>query len=75
MARCRSLPVSEWPAADQFVWLAACRPSERFGRGGPARHLRASTKVSLQRGYGYLLDFCERKGMLDPAAPPPETKE
>ncbi|MXN63869.1 site-specific integrase [Stappia sp. GBMRC 2046] len=65
----RSLPPNLWPEADRRAWQGACRPGERLARGGCASQLKPITRADLARRYGYLLDFCERTGGLDLAAP------
>jgi integrase len=39
--------------------------AKRLKPGGAAAHLRPSTRTSLVRAYGYLLDFCRRNRLLD----------
>jgi site-specific recombinase XerD len=56
----RSLPVGDWPAADQLAWEVACRPAERLKRGGTAAHLKPVTRNDLARRYGYFLDHIKR---------------
>ncbi len=65
----RSLPLEAWPAADRAAWLAAIEPGVRLKRGGKASHMLPVTQNDLSRRYGYLLDFCKRRGILDMAAP------
>src|SRR5215217_4399845 len=61
----RSLPVSDWPAADRIQWASACRPGVRMQRGGRASHLKPVTRDDLSRRYGYFLGFLARSGRLD----------
>src|SRR5262245_40456976 len=61
----RSVPITDWPAADRRGWEAACQPSRRLVRGGAASHLGADTRSDLARRYGYYLDFLNRSGQLD----------
>jgi len=61
----RSLPVSEWPAADQRAWREAIRPAVRLARGGGAGHLAAASREDIERRYGAYLGFLNRRGWLD----------
>ena len=61
----RSFPLSDWPSADREALQRACVPAQRLRPGGAAAHLKPSTRASLVRTYGYLLDFCRRNGFLD----------
>jgi hypothetical protein len=58
----RSLPLHQWPEVDRLAWAAACRPAERFKRGGAACHMRDITRRDLARRYGYFLDHVRRAG-------------
>ncbi|MGF7163035.1 integrase [Rhodoligotrophos appendicifer] len=68
-SRYETLPSEEWPRADRDGWEAACSPAHRLKSGGRAGHLKISTRGYLQRGYGYLLDFCARNGTFNVNAP------
>jgi integrase len=61
----RSLPVSEWPAADQRAWKDAIKPAMRLARGGGAGHLAADSREDIARRYGAYLGFLNRCGWLD----------
>jgi len=61
----RACPLHDWPAADREAWNRACVAAKRLKPGGAAAHLRPSTRTSLVRAYGYLLDFCRRNRLLD----------
>jgi site-specific recombinase XerD len=61
----RSLPVTEWPAADRDAWERACRPGQRLRSGGRASRLKPITRNDLARRYGYFLDHLARSGRLD----------
>jgi integrase len=65
----RSLPIVEWPQADQRAWEAACRPGHRFHQGGSASYLAEVSRVDIARRYGMFLDFLERTTVLDRRAP------
>jgi hypothetical protein len=43
----RSLPVSEWPAADRQAWDEACRPGFRLRRGGAASRYAEATAARV----------------------------
>lgn len=60
-----SLPIDQWPHADRTTWDHACRPSRRFNPGGAAGHMKQTTRTSMVRAYGYLLEHCQRTGTLD----------
>ena len=53
------------PTADCRVWKQACVPAQRLRPGGAAARMKSSTRTSLVRAYGYLLEFCHRNGLLD----------
>jgi integrase len=61
----RSLPFVSWPSEDCEAWTAACRPNQRFKRGGFGAHMKPPTLADLKRRYGYFLDFLDRSGLLD----------
>jgi integrase len=61
----RSLPLSEWPRADQEAWQDACRPACRLKRGGAASHLAAVSRDDFERRYGAFLGFLVRNKRLD----------
>jgi integrase len=63
----RSLPIAEWPASDRLGWAQACRPAQRFKRGGAASHLALVSQADVANRYGLYLDFLQRHGRLDPA--------
>jgi integrase/recombinase XerD len=65
----RAYPLQDWPTADREAWERACVAAQRLRPGGAAAHLRPSTRTSLLRAYGYLLDFCRRNGLFDQNAP------
>ena len=65
-----SLPLAQWPEADQAAWAGACQPSKRFQRGGSASHLQKTTRTSMLRAYGYLLEHCQRQGTFDSGLQP-----
>jgi hypothetical protein len=56
----RACPLRDWPAADREAWNRACVAAKRLKPGGAAARLSPSTRTSLVRAYGYLLDFCRR---------------
>src|SRR5680860_93837 len=61
----RACPLYDWPTADREAWERACVAAQRLKPGGAASRMKPSTRTSLVRGYGYLLDFCRRNGVLD----------
>jgi integrase len=61
----RSLPVSEWPDADQRAWEEACRPGLRLRPGGVASHLAPVSRDDFARRYGAFLGFLQRNGRLE----------
>jgi len=64
----RSLPISDWPAADQEAWAAAYRRGTGFRAGGAAcRYGEVSRKDFVNR-YGAFLGFLQRRGCLHPSA-------
>ena len=67
--RPRSLPISEWPIADQHAWEDACRPGARFKRGGAASYLADVSRADIANRYGAYLGFLQRTGRLDYKAP------
>jgi integrase len=60
----RSLPVSEWPHADQQAWEDACRPASRLKPGGAASYLAQESRDDFARRYGAFLGFLQRAGRL-----------
>jgi site-specific recombinase XerD len=60
----RSLPIDEWPDADRKAWERACRPPERFKRGGAASHLAPVSRNDFANRYGAFLGFLQRTGRL-----------
>ena len=67
LAKPRSLPIAEWPAADRIGWAEACRPAQRLKRGGAASHLAAVSQDDIANRYGLYLDYLNRNGRFDPA--------
>ncbi len=63
----RSLPIAEWPEADQLGWTDALRPAQRLKRGGAASHLAGVSQADIANRYGLYLDYLQRNGRLDPA--------
>ena len=61
----RALPPCNWPAAEREIWTQACVAARRLQPGGAAARMKSSTRASLVRAYGYLLEFCHRNGLLD----------
>ncbi len=68
--RIRSLAIALWPKADREAWEQACIPARRLKAGGAAARMKPITQQSHARVYGYLLEFCNRKGFLDARAEP-----
>ena len=68
----RSMPLSEWPQADQAGWHLANQPQDLLDDSvGYAQRWRPATQKLTQDGYGYWLDWLARSGQLcfssDPA--------
>ena len=63
--RPRSLPVNEWPEADQHVWAEACRPGTRLKPGGSASYLAPVSQHDFANRYGAFLGFLQRNGRLN----------
>jgi integrase len=61
----RSLPISEWPAADQEAWAAACRTGTRFRPGGGASRYAEVSRNDFASRYGAFLGFLRRRRCLD----------
>jgi integrase len=61
----RALPPCHWPAAEREIWTQSCVAARRLKPGGAAARMKSSTRTSLVRAYGYLLEFCHRNGLLD----------
>jgi integrase len=61
----KTCPWSDWSTADREAWKRACVVGQRLRPGGAAARMKPSTRASLVRAYGYLLDFCRRNGLLD----------
>src|SRR5215218_2267455 len=66
----RSLPVASWPEFLQTAWLDACRPAQRFRRGGRAARLGPVARADYARHFGYLLQFVHDRGSLAAHARP-----
>jgi integrase len=65
----RSLPVQEWPLADQRAWGEACRPGVRLKPGGRASYLAEVSRKDFANRYGAFLGFLQRSGKLKLKAP------
>ena len=61
----RALPPCDWPTAEREIWTQACVAARRLKPGGTAARMKTSTRTSLVRAYGYLLEFCHRNGLLN----------
>ena len=61
----QACPPCDWPTAEREVWKQACVAAQRLRPGGAAARMKSSTRTSLVRAYGYLLEFCHRNGLLD----------
>ena len=61
----RAIPPCDWPTAEREIWTQACFAAQRLRPGGAAARMKASTRTSLVRAYGYLLEFCLRNGALN----------
>jgi integrase len=60
----RSLPVSEWPSADQQAWEQAFRPGSRLIPGGAGAYLAQVSRDDFAQRYGAFLGFLQRAGQL-----------
>jgi integrase len=65
LKRLRSLPVNEWPDADQRAWEKACRPGSRLKPGGVASYLAEVSRDDFARRYGAFLGFLQRSNRLE----------
>jgi len=65
LERIRACPLCDWSTADREAWDRACVAAQRFKPGGAAARMKPSTRTSLVRAHGYLLDFCRRNGLFD----------
>src|SRR6185295_41887 len=63
--KARACPPSDWPTADREALERACLAGQRLKPGGTAARMKPSTRTSLVRAFGYLLDFCRRNGLFD----------
>jgi hypothetical protein len=64
----QTCPLVDWPTFDRKAWARACKAPQRLRLGGAAAHMKQSTRTSLIRTYGYLMEFCRRKGFFDEKA-------
>ena len=64
LEKVRAFPLREWPTADRQAWERACLAARRLKFGGAASRMKRSTQTSLERAYGYLLDFCRSNGLF-----------
>jgi len=69
-AGARSLPVAEWPEADQHAWAEACRPGSRLKPGGIGSYLAQVSRDDFARRYGAFLGFLDRNDRLGRRAAP-----
>lgn len=65
MARTVSLPLREWPAADQALWSSLTTPGDLLGDAGGLAHYRATSLEGLVKFYGRWLEWLVN---ADPAA-------
>ena len=64
----KSLPMVEWPEAEQRAWQEACRHGHRFRKGGSASHLGEVSRNDVALRYGMFLSFLDRAGLIDRSA-------
>ena len=64
----RSLPITDWPQADQLAWRAALNPGKSYRRGGSASKLQPVSALNLARRYGYFLTFAKKTKQLKAAS-------
>ena len=67
----RTLPIVDWPVADQVAWDRAFRVGDLFDDAGPAAHWRPATRAFAAGGYGQWLGFLLATGRLDATAESP----
>ena len=60
-----SLPMHDWPDADQRAWENVCRPGSRLKAGGAASRLAQASRNDFATSYGAYLGFLQRTGRLD----------
>src|SRR5262245_59409824 len=61
----RSLPVSEWPDADQRAWEETCRPGSRLKPGVVASYPAEVSRNDFARRYGAFLGLLQRTNRLE----------
>jgi integrase len=61
----RSLPLQEWPDADQRAWEDTCRPGFRLKPGGRASYLAPVSRDDFAKRYGGFLGFLQRTGRFE----------
>lgn len=66
----RSLPVAEWPDADQLAWSIAIAEGDILDGRGPASHWADITKRTNIRHYGRWLAYLTQHGILAPETAP-----
>lgn len=57
MSRTVSMPLRDWPAADQAMWSALITGDDPFGEVGALSHLRATSCEALIKHYGRWLEW------------------
>ena len=65
-----SLPFTEWPAADQTMWLSAIAEGDILDGAGPCADWAPTTRNNARKAYGYWLHWLEENGRLDTKATP-----
>lgn len=66
----RSLPFSDWPSADQQLWLGLIRKGGPFKGRGAFAHLRSTSLKLCQGSYGRWLDWLQRADAAALTEPP-----
>ncbi len=64
----RSLPVSEWPAADHQAWELACRPGTWLKPGGRGSRYKQVSLNDFAQRYGTFLGSLQQRGVLNHSA-------
>ena len=67
----RSLPVAEWPTADQEAWRSLLEPDDILDDCGAGAHWAPGTRVGIIQSYGHWLGWLSRvhpDAVLRPAA-------
>lgn len=61
MTRLLSMPISEWPAADQAMWQELTALGGPLDEKGQLSHLRPISQNNLKQRYGFWLEWLHRR--------------